>query len=205
MSQVPADVPPVDAAAPQATPAPKRRHGPIHWILRISLIGVPLLAVGVEAWGRTGVQMSRQRLAALIASRVTEVPGDAENPPKAVVKPSLTMEEIRGNLMLMPHEWSSALPKGKIVGFSWPSFTGSHLRVRLSSDDKILAVDTATTADDDFVDALVRGDGKEMTVKSKLQPAATSAPGMSSPMGSPASNGPGAPTAPTAPTAPSAP
>ncbi len=145
---------PADSSKPvrgPAKPLPKRvKRSWFYWVPRLMVLGVLLVVVGIEAWGRLGVGLTRRRLEALVSARVKILPTVGQVPPERIMEPELTMDEVRSHLILAPREWTEPRGKGKVVGFTWPSlFAGCHLRVIMSAKGQIQAIDTVSVKDDD--------------------------------------------------------
>lgn len=138
-------------------PPPKRvKRSWIYWLPRLVVLAVILVVVGIEVWGRAGVSLTRRRLEALVSARLKILPAVGQVPPEKIMEQELTIDEVRSHLILAPREWTEPRGKGKVIGFTWPSlFAGCHLRVIMTAEGQIQAIDTVSIKDDDITSPFV--------------------------------------------------
>ena len=149
---------------PLETPPLGQGRGWKFWI-RLTFVIAVVAAAGIEGLGRLAVARTRSGLQKLIDSRAKVVKGLYGEPDRFYVRPALTLAEIRQQTFLLPSESSIPRGRGKILIFRWPSLLSvCQLRVHVASDERVLSIDTAEVADDDFTEAMVTGDNDGMSL-----------------------------------------
>ncbi len=153
-----------DDADPASSVLPTKRSA--RWLVWIPLVflGLIFCLIAVEVWGACGVAWSLAGLEKLADSRVHMQAAEGGGTSQQVVEPAITLEEIRSKLALLPRETSVPSGDSQIVWFTWPRLTpGRNIRVRVSAQGKVMAIDAPAAATDQFLKPIVMGNDVQMT------------------------------------------